>query len=822
MQMTMRSRTAVWTASVLALLCALLFLAPSAHAANEGLIGANIKDGQLLGYYGPGGDITIPNTVTTIAPEAFKGNDNVTGVTIPGSVSTIGYNAFEGCTELKTIRFSEPDKGADLTIRVSAFIDCPKLTECIIPACAKYVTGNVFKGCTSMTEIQVDPANPYYFTDEYGVMFGPWVDEGEPQYNDPNCALIAYPCGREGSYTIPSEVKGHPINQVWASGFRTARGLTAVEIPASCTILGGNAFESTGLREITIPETVTSLGAGALADCKDLTDVVINAPVTELEMSMFDGCTSLQRVTFPSGLRTLGMYAFRNCTSMSTLILPEHMSTLDVSVFDGCTNLQRVYIPRSVLNFPSVDGMYFDPFEEASSDLEVYVVTGSNGEKWARNHAEEFGWRYRTVSGPQELADLDIGTISLMDTGKKVKITGAFHMGDTLQVEHITQGSQFDAFRNSTNGAVAVYRIELFGNASAPETMTLAIGRPKSMGTGAKLYTLQDGKVTAVSANAISGSLTAQVNTLGYYAIIDGESAGGQVDPTVPSGIRLNRTEATLEQGHKLQLSATVLPDTAQNKSVSWHSSAPSVAEVDAKGVVTAVSAGDSTITATTANGLKASCTVHVNGSAPVPAEAITTAAALRAGDDVTENGKAAFFLNLSQASRIATVEVRFETTGSDVEVRGENGFVLLGSVNGRQQEEKFVGSAMLCYLKDGPALFATQDEKAIARFAVSGEEPSFKITGLTVSGWDSQKQVDYGTVTGIAPDEAIFVGPMRYDLNEDGVVDQLDITWAQQYYRAEQGDQNWDKAERCDFNQDGLIDIADFIQVLQNFTDDR
>ena len=43
----------------------------SVSAGNDGLIGANIKDGELLGYYGNGGDIKIPNTVTVIAGEAF-------------------------------------------------------------------------------------------------------------------------------------------------------------------------------------------------------------------------------------------------------------------------------------------------------------------------------------------------------------------------------------------------------------------------------------------------------------------------------------------------------------------------------------------------------------------------------------------------------------------------------------------------------------------------------------------------------------------------------------------------------------------------------
>ena len=60
----------------------LMGLTVSVSAGNDGLIGANIKDGELLGYYGNGGDIKIPDTVTVIAGEAFLNNDNVTSVTI--------------------------------------------------------------------------------------------------------------------------------------------------------------------------------------------------------------------------------------------------------------------------------------------------------------------------------------------------------------------------------------------------------------------------------------------------------------------------------------------------------------------------------------------------------------------------------------------------------------------------------------------------------------------------------------------------------------------------------------------------------------------
>ena len=82
------------------------------------------------------------------------------------------------------------------------------------------------------------------------------------------------------------------------------------------------------------------------------------------------------------------------------------------------------------------------------------------------------------------------------------------------------------------------------------------------------------------------------------------------------TGVRLNKTTATLTSaGSTVQLTATVLPEGASNKSVTWRSNNTSVATVSETGLVTAVANGTATITATTADGtrLSASCTVTVD-----------------------------------------------------------------------------------------------------------------------------------------------------------------------------------------------------------------
>ena len=96
-------------------------------------------------------------------------------------------------------------------------------------------------------------------------------------------------------------------------------------------------------------------------------------------------------------------------------------------------------------------------------------------------------------------------------------------------------------------------------------------------------------------------------------------TAGAAVSVT---GISVDPTEWTMTVGDKKELTATVTPDNATNKNVTWSSNKESVATVDEDGVVTAVSPGTATITVTTKDGgFTASCDVTVT---PKPVVSVT------------------------------------------------------------------------------------------------------------------------------------------------------------------------------------------------------
>jgi len=88
-------------------------------------------------------------------------------------------------------------------------------------------------------------------------------------------------------------------------------------------------------------------------------------------------------------------------------------------------------------------------------------------------------------------------------------------------------------------------------------------------------------------------------------------ACGPQEDPVIAvSGITLNQSSVSLEEGATVSLTATVSPSNATDKTVTWSSSDSGVATV-AGGVVTGVAEGSATVTAT-AGGKSAKCEVKV------------------------------------------------------------------------------------------------------------------------------------------------------------------------------------------------------------------
>jgi uncharacterized protein YjdB len=131
----------------------------------------------------------------------------------------------------------------------------------------------------------------------------------------------------------------------------------------------------------------------------------------------------------------------------------------------------------------------------------------------------------------------------------------------------------------------------------------------------ALMWTSSDESVATVSQSGLVSAVAAG-NAVITATTTDGTDLSASCDVTVlqvqAESIQLNVTTAGLNEGSTLQLTATVLPEECDIKTVIWASNNPSVATVDSNGLVTTHSVGTATITAITTDGsnLSTTCTV--------------------------------------------------------------------------------------------------------------------------------------------------------------------------------------------------------------------
>ena len=182
--------------------------------------------------------------------------------------------------------------------------------------------------------------------------------------------------------------------------------------------------------------------------------------------------------------------------------------------------------------------------------------------------------------------------------------------GSTIAVAGITL--------NETSLTLHVEDTETLTATVTPTTATDKTVTWTSSDTG--VATVENGKITAVAEGTATITAKAGEQTATCAVTVVAKDA----DIVAVTGITLNKTTLSLEEGDEETLTATVLPENATNKTVTWTSSDTGVATVE-NGKVTAVAAGNATITAK-AGEQTAECAVTVTAAeeATVPVESIT------------------------------------------------------------------------------------------------------------------------------------------------------------------------------------------------------
>lgn len=334
--------------------------------------------------------MTVPGTVLTIDPSAFRGSPALVSVTIPASVKTIGARTFEDChmleeinvdpgnTDYSSIEGNLYDKDATSLIR------CAQKTVVTLPGTVETIEDYAFRGCARLTSVALSNSVKSIGINAFA-----------------NCSALV------------SVTNLNSVRTIGDYAFYGCANLTSLADLNSAETIGEYAFyRCAGLTSVALPNSVETIGEYAFYGCANLTSVTIPESLTRIRKCTFEGCTGLSSLTMPNTLQQIEEYAFMGCEKITSITIPESVGAIGRSSF-YINALKSVYVQREIpIDCPiSGNPFSYDIFPIAT----LYVPTGS-----LDNYHNAYPWHY--FEHMEEYAYNGIGGIC-DDNARDIRIT---------------------------------------------------------------------------------------------------------------------------------------------------------------------------------------------------------------------------------------------------------------------------------------------------------------------------------------------------------------------------------------------------------------
>ena len=250
----------------------------------------------------------------------------ITKLTLPDSITSIGENIFNNCKALSTINYK----------------------------------GDIKSWCEISGVKNLPSANRTLNVDSKEIAGKLIISDGVQNIND---YAFAY-CNKLTSVTIPDSVTSIGEDAFYGCNIETATiptiacssiknaKLKTVTITSGESICEGAFYGCNELTNITIPDSVTSIGHMAFSGCNGLTSVVVgennanyksinNCILTKDGKTLILGCKSS---IIPDGVTNINANAFYGCSGLTSIVIPDSITNINAAAFYGCSGLEEIIV----------------------------------------------------------------------------------------------------------------------------------------------------------------------------------------------------------------------------------------------------------------------------------------------------------------------------------------------------------------------------------------------------------------------------------------------------------------------------------------------
>ena len=586
----------------------------------------SLPDGAFSGYNYIE-NVTFENGLMVLPDSCFKNCTSLKNITLPDSMMSVGKSAFENCYNIKSVTFSENLN----TIDDSAFKGCSSIENLSLNKNLREIGNNAFEECSSVKNVT--------FNDSLNTI-------GESAFA--NCSSVE-------KVDLPESV-----SSVGKDAFEGCKTIKNITLSSKLNYVNDGVFSGcSSLESVDLPDNISEIGANSFADCTNLKNIRFGKNLIHIDSYAFSGCSSLKSIEFPAGLQYIWSKAFIDCTNLSSVKLNSGLKQISDYAFYNCLNLKKVRIPSSDTYLCDYSLGYYGK-NNSNYKIPDFVIVGdinSCAQRYANNNGFKFeeykvnlstpqitslknttggvkitwnkvsgayGYRlyYRPASGGWKRFK-DTTATSFTDSGVSPNRTETYTIrcidknGNTISgfnsngwsIKYVPVAPTISKLENTSGG------IKLTWNKIAGVYGYRLYYKPASGGwkrfkdTTATTYTdtaVKSGRTETYTIRCIdkNGNTVSGYNSKGWSK---------KYVSNGPTSINLNKTSAYL--GKKESVTLKYALSAGSSSTVTWSSSNKNVATVSG-GKVTAKGAGTATITATTANGKKATCKVTViNGT---------------------------------------------------------------------------------------------------------------------------------------------------------------------------------------------------------------